>query len=198
MADNVQITAGSGTTIATDDVGSGVQVQRVKMTWGVDGTATDASATNPLPVVAPGVLKIAVTPTISTSAYTSGDAIGGLLTFANAARVSGGGGVIQSVTIVDKDQERPPLDLVLFDQTFTNTADNAAFDPTDADLANVIGVVSINAWANFNDNAVGTAAGVNLPYDLTGTDLFGQLVVRAAPTYTATSDIIVILQVVQA
>lgn len=50
MADNVLITAGSGTTIASDDVGSGVQVQRVKQTWGVDGTATDVSRTNPLPV----------------------------------------------------------------------------------------------------------------------------------------------------
>lgn len=44
MADNVAITAGSGTTIATDDVGGGVQVQRVKVTWGPDGTANDADA----------------------------------------------------------------------------------------------------------------------------------------------------------
>lgn len=41
MADNVPITAGSGTTIATDDVGGGVQVQRTKTTWGPDGTAND-------------------------------------------------------------------------------------------------------------------------------------------------------------
>jgi hypothetical protein len=45
MADNVQITAGSGTTIATDDIGGGVQVQRFKATWGVDGTATDVQRT---------------------------------------------------------------------------------------------------------------------------------------------------------
>jgi hypothetical protein len=50
MADNVAITAGSGTTIGTDDIGGGVQIQRVKITWGVDGTATDASASNPVPV----------------------------------------------------------------------------------------------------------------------------------------------------
>lgn len=51
MADNVAITAGAGTTIAADDVG-GVLFQRVKVTWGVDGTATDASASNPLPITA--------------------------------------------------------------------------------------------------------------------------------------------------
>ena len=44
MADNVAITAGTGTTIATDDV-AGVQVQRVKETWGPDGTATDVDKT---------------------------------------------------------------------------------------------------------------------------------------------------------
>ena len=49
MADNITVTPGTGTTIATDDVG-GVHVQRVKATWGVDGTATDVSASNPLPV----------------------------------------------------------------------------------------------------------------------------------------------------
>jgi hypothetical protein len=40
MADGVAITAGSGTTIATDDVG-GVQYQRIKRSVGADGSATD-------------------------------------------------------------------------------------------------------------------------------------------------------------
>lgn len=48
MADNVAVTAGSGTTIATDDVG-GVQHQRVKVEFGADGSATDVSAAAPLP-----------------------------------------------------------------------------------------------------------------------------------------------------
>lgn len=49
MADNVAITAGSGTSIATDDIGGGVQVQRIKPVWGVDGVGTDTSVANPLP-----------------------------------------------------------------------------------------------------------------------------------------------------
>ncbi len=43
MADNVAITAGTGTTVATDDI-SGVHYQRVKPTLGADGTAVDMSA----------------------------------------------------------------------------------------------------------------------------------------------------------
>lgn len=50
MADNVNVTPGTGATVAADDVG-GVLFQRVKVTHGVDGVATDASATNPLPVL---------------------------------------------------------------------------------------------------------------------------------------------------
>lgn len=51
MVDNVAVTPGAGATIAADDIG-GVLVQRVKATWGVDGTATDVSLTDPLPVEA--------------------------------------------------------------------------------------------------------------------------------------------------
>lgn len=50
MADNVTTNPGTGgADFATDDIG-GVHWQRVKVTWGVDGVANDASASNPLPV----------------------------------------------------------------------------------------------------------------------------------------------------
>ena len=51
MADNVSITQGSGTTIATEDV-SGIQHQKVKIEFGTDGVATMVSASDPLPVSA--------------------------------------------------------------------------------------------------------------------------------------------------
>lgn len=114
MADNVAITAGSGTTIATDDVG-GIQYQRVKVTWGVDGTGTDTSASNPLPVVQTGALAAGEnhvgevggalsTPSSNfnrpadTAAYASGDLVANSttagsvtpLSWSTAARVSAG------------------------------------------------------------------------------------------------------------
>lgn len=49
MVDNTTYTPGSGATIAADDIGSGVLVQRVKNTYGPDGTATDVDATHALP-----------------------------------------------------------------------------------------------------------------------------------------------------
>jgi hypothetical protein len=49
MADDVAITAGVGTTIATDDVG-GRQFQRVKLDIGGDGVTTPVLVTAPMPV----------------------------------------------------------------------------------------------------------------------------------------------------
>ena len=48
MADNIQVSQGTGTTMATDDVG-GVQYPRVKLSVGADGSATDVSSANPIP-----------------------------------------------------------------------------------------------------------------------------------------------------
>jgi len=52
MVDNIAVTAGTGTTIGADDVGGGVLHQRVKVTWGPDGTGNDADVATgkPLPV----------------------------------------------------------------------------------------------------------------------------------------------------
>lgn len=53
MADNIEVTPGVGRVVAGDDIG-GVLYQRIKPTFGLDGTATDVSQTNPLPVTAGG------------------------------------------------------------------------------------------------------------------------------------------------
>lgn len=50
MADNVGYTPGSGATVAADDIG-GVLYQRIKPTFGADGSAVDVSSANPMPVV---------------------------------------------------------------------------------------------------------------------------------------------------
>jgi hypothetical protein len=57
MADNVSITAGSGTTIAADDIG-GVLHQRVKLALGADGVGVDAVAGTG--VVGTGVQRVTI------------------------------------------------------------------------------------------------------------------------------------------
>lgn len=67
MADDTTLGAavGVGDKISTDDLGAGTKVQRVKVQFGADGSATDTSSANPLPVVQTG------TPGLPTGASTA-------------------------------------------------------------------------------------------------------------------------------
>lgn len=159
----------------------------------LDGTAERGAYVDPrLKVV-----RLQVTPTISTGIYAAKDAIGGLLTFSSAARATGGTIFIQSLVVVDKDQERADMELVLFRATFTAPTDNAVFDPTDAELLDCVGVIGVGPWYDFNDNSVASVNNIGLEVSLAGTDLFGALVSRGTPTYTGTTDIVVTLTLSQ-
>lgn len=271
MADNVAITAGSGTTVAADEVSDGtlgsVKVQFVKLMDGtLDGTTKAAVGANGLAVdvkaVVPGTsatslgkaedaahsdgdtgvltlgvrkdsaastagsdadyapfitdatgrlwvrpapvqVRISVTPTISTTpTYTSGDCLGGLMTFANVVRVSGGSGIIQSITVLDKTQsQRAAMDLMFFDRTVTVAGDNSPVAMSDADMANCLAVIPIGpyntVWPGTPLNSFSTLLNVGLPFVLNGTDLFVQAVVRATPTYVATTDLVFTVTVLQ-
>ena len=141
-----------------------------------------------------------VTPVISTGIYTTADAVGGLMTFINSADKIVGSGTIKGVVLIDNDSEEDVMELHLYNQTITATADKDAIAVTDADLANYVGRIDIAAadYAAFAANSVAHVA-VDLPFNLVagGTSLFGQSVVRGAPTYTAVTDIVVKLVIVQ-
>jgi hypothetical protein len=55
MADNIGYTPGTGATIAADEI-AGILHQRIKIGIGENGTATDVSEANPMPVKAVGDL----------------------------------------------------------------------------------------------------------------------------------------------
>jgi hypothetical protein len=59
MADNIGYTPGTGATIAADEI-AGVLHQRIKIGIGENGTATDVSQANPMPVMAVGDLLEAI------------------------------------------------------------------------------------------------------------------------------------------
>jgi len=59
MADNVGYTPGTGATIAADDIAS-VLYQRVKISEGADGSATDVSSANPMPSSVPGAVSATI------------------------------------------------------------------------------------------------------------------------------------------
>lgn len=88
MADNVNITPGSGEVIAADEV-AGAKFQRVKIAWGADGTAGETTTSNPLPVGA----------VADTSAITNaGASLTPKYALANVAASTTDGSVVSAVT----------------------------------------------------------------------------------------------------
>lgn len=138
-------------------------------------------------------------PIITAGIYAINDVVGGRLQFSRATRGSGHTAVIESVRLVDRASQNVALDLVLFDQPFTEIADNAVFAPSDADLDHCVGVINIpaSAYFTFSTNAVAVLPltdanwGQGFPVSTAGSDvLYGQLVVRGGPpTYVATNDL---------
>ena len=143
-------------------------------------------------------ITISQTPTVTAGAYAAGDAVGGLLTFANAGRASTLGGVIKDLLILDDAGQDVELELWLFNATFTAMADNAAWAPSEADLRKLVGIISTADGAWF---AAGTPSVARVEasqrYDLVGTSLFGQLVTRGTPTFAATDDVTVKIGLLQ-
>lgn len=145
-------------------------------------------------------ITISQTPTITAGAYSAGDTVGGLLTFANAARVAGLGGVIKNMLIIDDAQQSVELELWLFNQTFTPIADNAPWAPSVADLENLIAIITTESGDWFESSNQGVAdVEASKRFDLiaAGTSLFGQLVTRATPTFVATTDLTVKIALLQ-
>lgn len=185
----------SGTSITAVGIGTSA---------GEGPIAVDATGAGDIPVTLDGEAitssgtSISQTPTVTAGAYSANDAVGGLLTFANAARTSGGGGVLKDVLILDDAGQDSALELWLFNATFTAMADNAAWAPSEADLRKLVAIVSTVDGAWF---AAGTPSAARIEvsqrYDLTGTSLFGQLVTRGTPTFAATDDVTVIIGLLQ-
>ncbi len=145
---------------------------------------------------------VTLTPVISASPnYASGDLLGAKLSFANAVRGSGNHtGLIQAVIITDLEKQSIETDLIFFDTDPSNTTftDNDALDIDDTDLLTIIGVATVADWSALNDNSVGQALNLAIPFNLgTGTTLYGALVTRGAPNHGSTSDITVRVSIMQ-
>lgn len=141
---------------------------------------------------------ITETPTLATAEHAAGDVVGGLLTFDDAARTAAGSGFVAQVTIVDDAGADVEMELWLFNDQPDAIADDAAFAPTADDLHNVAGIFSTTdgSW-----RAAGTPSVCAIPNKVcqfnlvSGTDLYGYLVTRAAYTPAAATNITVMLGV---
>lgn len=137
-----------------------------------------------------------VVPVVSTTAYAAKDCVGGLMTFANAARYAGGSLVIENIILANKTTTITPdvdVDLVLFNALpATSFTDNAAFAPSSADLLKICGYVNLAFYSDFSANGIRQytpVGGLGVVLDSAVTSLYGILVTRSVFTLAGTSDL---------
>lgn len=144
----------------------------------------------------------------NTTAYAAGDAISEVttndgFTFSEVAEPGGNrrSGSIDSAVLISSANQSTKLDaeLWIFAVEPGEDADNSAFSPTDAELADLIGVIDFPSvdWKEGNGNAVCVVAGVQLPFKCQDKDvqLFGRLVARNAYTPVSAEEFTVVLTI---
>lgn len=122
--------------------------------------------------------------TTATTAYIAGDQVGPLITLANAARVTGGGGMITGVTLIDQGDVIGAYDVVFFDSSVTLAGDNLAFAVSDADALKIVAIAQLAGAFDITNNRIAQAYNLAIPYVCSGgTSLFAALITRAGHTF---------------
>jgi hypothetical protein len=130
---------------------------------------------------------------VTIGAYSAGNAVGAKRTLANAVRSSGGTGILQSITILDRANQKAAMTLFIFDADPTNATitDKVAFVFGIDDLK-VIAQVSIASsdYVTTNTKALALISGLQIPLKAaSGTTLYAVLVTTGTPTYAATDNV---------
>jgi hypothetical protein len=130
-------------------------------------------------------------PTISTSAYSANNVVGGIQTLAGAVRKPNGFAVLESVSVIDAAAQGAQLSIFFFKALPTGGtyADHGGLTLAAADLPNFLGKVDIAA-ANYDPtgsgvkSATGTALGLAVQGDSSG-NVYAIATTTGTPTFTA-------------
>lgn len=140
--------------------------------------------------------------TVSTSAYTAGDVVGGLLTFEVSTENGARSGRVVSVLLTDDHSQEEQFVLYLFDQAPTTIANDAAYAPTIADLKKIIGTVTVATadWTTINGNDWALLGGhedaeMKIPFVTNDGNVYMYAVATDTPDYNAATDLTITLVV---
>jgi len=131
--------------------------------------------------------------TIATTAYTSGDQVGSIFSFAPMTDLVGGRGVLRGVNITDEGDVLGACDLLLFSDFVTLPGDNNPYVITDAEARVTVAYIPFATAdiVDFGNQKFGSFR-QPVPFHTTRADntLFGALITRSANAFfTAVSDV---------
>lgn len=111
-----------------------------------------------------------VTPVITAAAYAQGDQIGGLTRIADILPCSSCPITLDTLIVLDMDKAKDAFDIYFFStETTLTSADNAAFDVTDARMATGFAGKIAVAAADFTDTASNSFATKTPALHISGT-----------------------------
>lgn len=132
---------------------------------------------------------ITVTLSLDTSAYASGDVLAGTQEVTGYQSVVGGAkAFLQSLTVIDEDDQKVAFDVYLLSSNVVMGTENAAPSISDADASSILGVVPV-AVADYKDlGGVSIASIKNIGLSLNASPSLYVAVVNGTgtPTFTAT------------
>lgn len=147
-----------------------------------------ASSSVPLTTVRAGDV-LALTLSLDTSAYATGDVLAAPQELTGFFRSVGGRARLRSIVLRDYDAQAQAIDLIFMNATGSLGAENSAFAPTDGVATTIIGVVSIVAADYISATNSHIASGevdILMEAGAATTSIFVGAVVRSGtPTYTA-------------
>ena len=131
--------------------------------------------------------SITITCSLDTSAYADGDVIFDTQEIANAVRNNGESCILQSVHVVDIDDQGIELDLVLFNAATSLGTENSAPDVDDTEVLTTLGIVNVADYIDLGANQIATVDGIGLALKAGAatTSLYVAGITRGAPTYSA-------------
>lgn len=147
------------------------------------------------PLGFPKTIKVDVTRPADTTAYGVGDAISdstsapasGGFTLTNAARKSGGSGIITDVCVMTSADPSTRLcgEIFVFDQSVTNVNDNAAFAVSDSEIKNCVAVIPFSMF-DAGNNGMSHMQGLNIMFTCSGSANL-RFLLRTRNAYTPAS-----------
>lgn len=157
-------------------------------------TAVASTADTPVEVHSPGDI-ITVTPTLDTSIYASGDVLFTTTAISNAVRANDGIAQLQSLVIVDKDDQKPEIALKFWSSNVTYGAFNGVPSISDSEAIFCLGRVNIVTADYDDDGGVSTAFKDNIgkmlkPASGTRTIYITGKLTSGTPTHTASGLVI--------
>jgi hypothetical protein len=134
----------------------------------------------------------------ASSAYVANNSVGGLIRFRNITGPQQSG-VVQNVTVLCQSVQTTGYKLYLFNDApgSTTVADKATPSLNAADLSKLLSVTNLGAADSILGKTINSTTSIGLGFNTTTQTLYGILLTTGTPTYTAATDVSIMLTVLQ-